>query len=65
MGAPFWLGRRGIGIEIDPGYFEIAKRRIKAELSQGKLADEAGRKDTGGTPMLLNTGGTPMLPRGR
>lgn len=30
-------GRRGIGIEISPEYFEIAKRRIQAELAQGKL----------------------------
>jgi len=26
------LGRRFIGIEIDPGYFEIAKKRIQKEL---------------------------------
>jgi len=26
------LGRRFIGIEIDPGYFETAKKRIKDEL---------------------------------
>lgn len=31
-------GRKFIGIEIDPGYFEIAKARIKLELQQGLLA---------------------------
>jgi len=30
-------GRRGIGIEIDPGYYQIAKRRILAELAQPRL----------------------------
>jgi site-specific DNA-methyltransferase (adenine-specific) len=30
-------GRRFIGIEIDPGYYQIAKRRIEAELAQGRL----------------------------
>jgi site-specific DNA-methyltransferase (adenine-specific) len=32
------LGRRFIGIEIEPKYFEIAKTRIDQELRQGKLA---------------------------
>jgi len=27
------LGRRFIGIELDPGYYEIAKKRIQAELA--------------------------------
>lgn len=31
------LGRKFIGIEIEPKYFEIAKRRIEAELDQYKL----------------------------
>jgi DNA modification methylase len=31
------MGRNFIGIEIDPTYFEIAVRRIKAELEQKKL----------------------------
>jgi site-specific DNA-methyltransferase (adenine-specific) len=31
------LGRRFVGIEIEPKYFEIAVRRIDKELSQGKL----------------------------
>jgi len=42
-------GRRGIGIEIDAGYFEIAKRRISEALAQPPLfrltplaADAAG-----------------------
>ena len=31
-------GRRFIGMEIDPGYYEIARKRIEAELSQLRLA---------------------------
>ena len=31
-------GRRFLGIEKDPRYFEIARDRIKRELAQGKLA---------------------------
>jgi site-specific DNA-methyltransferase (adenine-specific)/modification methylase len=31
------LGRRFIGIEIEPKYFEIARKRIEAECRQGKL----------------------------
>jgi DNA modification methylase len=34
------LGRRFIGVEIDPGYFEIARRRIEAELAQPRLPFE-------------------------
>lgn len=34
-------GRRFIGIEIDPGYFEIARKRIAAELAQTTIFDEA------------------------
>jgi len=34
------LGRRFIGIEIDPGYFEIAKKRIIAELNATPLFDQ-------------------------
>ena len=30
-------GRKFIGIEIDPTYYEIAKKRIQAELAQGRL----------------------------
>lgn len=33
------LGRRFIGIEIEPKYFDIAKKRISAELAQGRLFD--------------------------
>lgn len=31
------LGRKFIGVEIEPKYYEIAKKRISNELSQGKL----------------------------
>jgi DNA modification methylase len=31
------MGRDFMGIEIDPGYFEIAKRRIEAAQMQGRL----------------------------
>ena len=34
------LNRRFIGIEIDPGYFEIAKKRIQDELSSAPLFAE-------------------------
>ena len=32
------LGRAAIGIEIDPKYFDIAVRRVKAEVAQGTFA---------------------------
>jgi len=31
------LGRKFLGIELDPGYFEISRKRIVSELAQGKL----------------------------
>ena len=31
------LGRKFIGIEIDPGYFDIACERIAAAYTQGRL----------------------------
>jgi DNA modification methylase len=31
------LGRKFLGIELDPGYFEIARKRIVSELAQGRL----------------------------
>lgn len=34
------LGRLFIGIEIDPGYFDIAKRRIEAALNSQPLFRE-------------------------
>ena len=34
------LGRRGIGIEIDPGYFDIACRRVE-EAVKKRRDDEA------------------------
>ena len=39
------LGRRFIGIEIDPGYFAIAKRRIQDELAKVKFL-EPPKRDT-------------------
>lgn len=38
------IGRRFIGIEIDPGYFEIACRRIRDIYAQGDLFREPARK---------------------
>ena len=38
------LGRRGIGIEIDPKYFEIACRRVEAAYRQPRLFDEPAAK---------------------
>ena len=38
-------GRDFIGIEIDPGYFAIAERRIKDAQAQGKLFGEKGGGD--------------------
>ena len=38
------LGRRFIGIEIDPGYFEIACRRIREAYAQPDLLIEAAKK---------------------
>jgi site-specific DNA-methyltransferase (adenine-specific) len=35
------LGRRFIGCEIDPGYFEIARKRIEAAASQMIMPLEA------------------------
>ena len=37
------LGRRFIGIEIDPGYFAIAKRRIQDELAKVKFLEPPKR----------------------
>jgi len=34
------LGRRFVGIEIEPKYFEIAVKRIDQELRQGRLFEE-------------------------
>ena len=39
------LGRQFIGIEIDPGYFAIAKRRIQDELAKVKFL-EPPKRDT-------------------
>ena len=42
------LGRHGIGIEIDPKYFEIACRRVEAAYRQPRLFDEPAPKITQG-----------------
>lgn len=39
--AALRAGRRAIGIEIDPHYFEVAKRRIQDELTRTPLFDNA------------------------
>ena len=31
-------GRKFIGMELDPGYFEVAKRRIEEAQAQARLA---------------------------
>ncbi len=38
------LGRKFIGIEIDPGYFEIAKKRIQDELNRFPLFEGVDEK---------------------
>ena len=38
------LGRKFIGIEIDPEYFDIACRRIEAAYAQPRLFDEPAPK---------------------
>jgi DNA modification methylase len=35
------LGRKGIGIELDPDYFEIACKRVQAAYDQPDLFVEA------------------------
>ncbi len=39
------LGRKFIGIEIEPKYFEIAKKRIQNELAQGDFFRDTGATD--------------------
>ena len=43
------LGRRFIGIEIDPGYFDIACRRVEAEYRQPRMFVEPPAKAVQGT----------------
>ncbi len=38
------LGRKFIGIEIEPKYFDIACRRIEQAYAQGKLFQEPAPK---------------------
>jgi len=40
------LGRQFYGCEIDPTYFEIAKKRIQAELNRFPLLEGVGTKQT-------------------
>lgn len=40
--AAVQLGRRFVGIEADPGYFELACRRIEQAVNQGQLFGDAG-----------------------
>ena len=42
--AALQLGRRFIGIEIDPGYFDIACKRIEEAWKQPRLFEEPKRK---------------------
>jgi site-specific DNA-methyltransferase (adenine-specific) len=42
--AALQLGRKFIGIEIDPGYFDIACRRIEEAWKQPCLFEEPKRK---------------------
>jgi DNA modification methylase len=45
-------GRRFIGIEIERKYFDIAKRRIQAELAQGQLEfEKAAPPEQGSLPL--------------
>ena len=47
-------GRRFLGIEIDEGYFEIAKRRVEAELERHPLLDSrkpGDIRESGGGPV--------------
>lgn len=50
------LGRKGIGIEIDPDYFEIACARVEDAYRQGDLFIERPTKDETPTqlPLLRN-----------
>ena len=46
-------GRRFIGIEIDPGYYEIAKRRILEALAQPRLFDAPAQDEAASQKGLL------------
>jgi site-specific DNA-methyltransferase (adenine-specific) len=45
-------GRRFIGIEIDPDYFEIAKRRISEALTQPRLFSGESGEITSEVPLF-------------
>ena len=42
------LGRKFYGCEIDPTYFDIARKRIEAELNRFPLLENVGTKSTQG-----------------
>lgn len=50
------LGRRFTGIEIEPRYFDIARRRIEDELKRPRLALEAEPAPTMRQPALFDGG---------
>jgi site-specific DNA-methyltransferase (adenine-specific) len=56
--AAIRLGRRFIGIEIEPKYFDIARRRIEAELAQPDMFVEQARAAATQPDMLAITGDT-------
>jgi site-specific DNA-methyltransferase (adenine-specific) len=49
------LGRRFIGIEIDPGYFEIACQRIRDAYAQGDLFREPPKRKAEQTCLGLDS----------
>jgi DNA modification methylase len=50
------LGRKFIGIEIEPKYFDIACKRIEAAYAQGRLFEEP-QADPEQADMLAGVGG--------
>jgi DNA modification methylase len=53
--AAMHTGRKFVGIEMDAGYFQIAKARIEkaAQMAAGEFVTKAGKPDdTDGLPMF-------------